>query len=73
MYFRNYRIRKKWLDKCLKTPVSEEPSTSNMLKTGANTFAIWTTAPLPQLLIILKVIELEKVSFSAMQNLKTVC
>ena len=40
--------------------------------TGANRFAIWTTAPLPDLLIIVNVIELEKVSFNAAQNLKTV-
>ena len=24
MYFRNYRLRKTWLDKCLKIPVSED-------------------------------------------------
>ena len=41
--------------------------------TGPETFAIWTTAPLPYLFIIVNVIELEKVSFSAMQNLNTVC
>ena len=40
---------------------------------GFNTVAIWTTAPLSNLLITVKVIELEKFSFSAMQNLKTVC
>ena len=31
MYFRNYGHRKKWLDKCLKSPISDDPSTSNML------------------------------------------
>ena len=31
MYFQNYRLHKKWLDKCLKTPVSDDPSTSNMV------------------------------------------
>ena len=30
MYLLNYRLRKTWLDKCLKSPVSEHPSTSNM-------------------------------------------
>ena len=30
MYFRNYGLRKSWLDKCLKSHVSEAPSTSNM-------------------------------------------
>ena len=30
MSFWNYGLRKTWLEKCLKTPVSEDPSTSNM-------------------------------------------
>ena len=29
MYLRNYGLRKKRLDKCLKSHVSEDPSTSN--------------------------------------------
>ena len=32
MYFRPYGLRKTWLDKCLKSPVSEDPSTSKMVK-----------------------------------------
>ena len=32
MYIRSYRLQKTWLDKCLKSPVSEHPSTVNMLK-----------------------------------------
>ena len=31
MYFRNYGLRKMSLDNCLKRPVSENPSTSNMV------------------------------------------
>ena len=31
MYFRTYGLGKRWLDKCLKSPVSEVPSTSNMV------------------------------------------
>ena len=31
MYFRNYGPRKPWLDKCLKSPVSEGSSKSNIL------------------------------------------
>ena len=31
MYIRTYRLRKTWLDKCLRCPVSEDPSTSNMV------------------------------------------
>ena len=29
MYFRNYRLEKTWLDKCLKGCVSQDPSTDN--------------------------------------------
>ena len=31
MYFRNCGLKKPWLDKCLKSPVSEDPSKSNMV------------------------------------------
>ena len=31
MYFRNYGLRKTWLDKCLKIPYSDEPLTGNMV------------------------------------------
>ena len=30
MYFRKYWLRKTWLDKCLKSPASEDPLTSDM-------------------------------------------
>ena len=30
MYFGNYGLPKTWLDQCLKSPVSEYPSKSNM-------------------------------------------
>ena len=39
MYVSNYRARKTWLDNCLKSPVSEEPLTSNMIN-GPNTVDI---------------------------------
>ena len=32
MYFRNYRLGETWLDKCLKSLVSEHASKVNMLK-----------------------------------------
>ena len=31
IYFRNYLLRKTWLDKCLKSLVSEEPLTTNIV------------------------------------------
>ena len=32
MHFQNYRLRNKWLVKCFKSPVLEQPSTVNMIK-----------------------------------------
>ena len=32
MYFWTYGLGKTWLDKCLKIPVSDDPSTNNMVK-----------------------------------------
>ena len=32
MCFLTYGLRKAWLDKYLKSPISEKPSTSNMVK-----------------------------------------
>ena len=31
MCFRKYRLRKRWLDKCLRSCVSEHPSTDNIV------------------------------------------
>ena len=31
MYFQNSRVRKMWLDKCLKRPISDDPLTGNIL------------------------------------------
>ena len=31
MYFRNYGLPKTWLEQCLKSPVSEAPSKTNMV------------------------------------------
>ena len=31
MYFRNYGFPKTWLDQCLKSPVPEDPTKSNMV------------------------------------------
>ena len=42
-------------------------------ETGPNTVKIWTTLPLPYLLIPANIIQLENVYVSSMQNLKTVC
>ena len=31
MYFRNYRLRKTWLDKCMKSPASKDSLTREMV------------------------------------------
>ena len=31
MYFRNSGLPERWLDQCLKSPISEHPSKSNMV------------------------------------------
>ena len=31
MYFRYYKLQNKWLEKCLKSPISEDPLTGNMV------------------------------------------
>ena len=36
MYFWTYGLRNTWLDKCLKSPVSEDPSASNTTKGPKN-------------------------------------
>ena len=33
MYFRNYGLPKTWLDQCVKSPVSKDPSKSNTVNT----------------------------------------
>ena len=75
MYFSTYGLRKTWIDKCLKSPVSEARATSKMVNAlkhcpRPNNS---TLAPLPYLLISVQAIEVEKVSLSDMQNLRTVC
>ena len=37
MYFRNYGLQKTWLNKSLKSPLSEDPLQNNMLS-GKNQF-----------------------------------
>ena len=38
MLFQKYWLRKTWLDKCLKSPVSEDPSTDNMANRSKQCF-----------------------------------
>ena len=45
MYFVNYKLRNTWLDKCLKSLVSGDPSVRDMV-TVTNTVKTWRPAPL---------------------------
>ena len=60
-----------WLDQCLKSPVSEDPSKSNMVN-EPKYVQILMTAPLPYLLINMKAIDLQEISLCEMQTLKIV-
>ena len=72
MHFRTYGLPKTWLDKCLKSPVSKDPLNSNIVN-GPKHSSMLLTAPLPYLLIPMEAVQVEKVSLSDMQNLRTVC
>ena len=52
MYFRNYGHRMTWLDKCLKSPVSEHRSAVNMLNilTADHKYSLCNTENLQQLI-----------------------
>ena len=71
MYFRNYGLRKTWLDQCLKSPVSQDPAKSKIVN-APKYVEIWMTAPLPYILLHVEAIDLQKGSVSDMQYLKIV-
>ena len=71
MYFRNYGLPNTWLDQCLKIPVSEDPTKSDMVNAPKHCSNL-KDASLPYLLITGKSIVLQKVSVSDAKNLKTV-
>ena len=71
MYFRNYGLPKPWLDECLKSLVSDDPTKSNMVNGPKHCSNLKDTS-LPYLLITGRSIALQKVSVCDVQNLKTV-
>ena len=71
MYFRNYGLAKTWLDQCLKSPVSEDSTKSNMVNAPKHCSNLKDTS-LPYLLITGKSIVLQKASISDIKNLKNV-
>ena len=68
MYLQNYGLRMTWLDKCLKSLVSEDHLTGNVVNGSKHCFNAS-----PYSLITVKVIQLERFSLSDMENLKTFC
>ena len=71
MYFRNYGLPETWLDQCLKSLVSEDPTKSNMVNASKHCSNLKDTS-LPYLLITENSIVLQKISVSDAKNLKTV-
>ena len=71
MYFRNYGLPKTWLDQCLKSPVSEDSTKSNMVNANKHCTNLKDTS-LPYLLITAKSILLQKGSIGDIKNLKNV-
>ena len=70
MYLGNYGLPKTWLDKCLKSPVSDYPSKSKIVNAPKSCSNLKNS--LFSILIITgKSIVLQKVSISDLQNLKT--
>ena len=73
-YFWTQELRKTWLDKCLKSVDSENPSTSNMVNALEH---IWNLFDSDFTIFIDHCegnsIKLEKVSLSNMQNVRTAC
>ena len=63
--------KKTWLDECLKSLVSDDPTKSNMVNAPKHCANLNDTS-LPYLLITGKSIVLQKICLSDAQNLKTV-
>ena len=72
MYFRNYGLRRKWLDKHLKIPLSERCSTAKMLQCPEDCLKLKMDLSLT-FSIPLKKIELEVVFLGYIRNISSVC
>ena len=72
MYFPKYRLRKTWLDKCLKRRLSEDLWTENM-ENWSKQCSNLNDSTFTKFINTVKVVALEKVSFSDTQNPQTVC
>ena len=72
MYFPKYRLQKTSLDKCLKSRFSEDPWTENMGNSSKQCSNL-NDSTFTKFINTVKVVALEKVSFSDKQNPKIVC
>ena len=70
MYFRNYGLPKTWLDQCLKSPISEDPTKSNMVNAPKHCSNLRDTS-FTIFINHWEVTFLTKVSVGDIQNLKT--
>ena len=72
MYFPKYRLRKTWLDKCLKSRLSDDLWTENM-ENWSKQCSNLNDSTFTKYINTVKVVVLEKVSFSDRKNPQTVC
>ena len=72
MYFQKYRLRKTWLDICLKSRLPEDPSTDNMAN-GRNHCGNMKDSTFPIFINHCGGNYVAKSSFSEIQNPKAVC
>ena len=72
MYFPKHQLRKTWLDKCLKSRLSDDVWTENM-ENWSKQCSNLNDSTFTKFINTVKVVALEKVSFSDTQNPKTVC
>ena len=72
MYFPKYRLRETWVDKCLKSRVSEDLQTGNM-KNWSKQCSNLNDSTFTKFVNTVEVVALEKVSFSDTQNPGSVC
>ena len=68
--FRNYGLPKTWLDQCLKSPISEDPTKSNMVNAPKHCSNLRDTS-FTIFINHWEVTFLTKVSVGDIQNLKT--
>ena len=72
MYFPKYWLQETWVDKSLKSRVSEDLQTGNM-KNWSKQCSNLNDSTFTKFVNTVKAVALEKVSFSNKQNPQTVC